>query len=263
MYKIGGDKMKIKNIKKVGTKYKLILDNDEVITINEHVIINSNLLYTKKLTEKQLDKIKEETAYYENYDKILKMINRKIRSEYEIRKTLTKNEVSQVDQDKIVDKLKELNLINDELFAESYTNDKINLTLEGPYKIKKELEENNIDSTYIENALVNFTQELIDNKLDKIINKRLKSNTKDTAYIFKQKTSIYLSNLGYSREDISNHLENIKLDNNKLEKEMQKIYDKLKTKYEGYTLYNKLKQKLYSKGFTSEEINNFIEKTVH
>ena len=191
------------------------------------------------------------------------MINRKIRSESEIRKTLTKNEVSQVDRDKIVDKLKELNLINDELFAESYTNDKINLTLEGPYKIKKELEENNIDSTYIENALVNFTQELIDNKLDKIINKRLKSNTKDTAYIFKQKTSIYLLNLGYSREDISNHLENIKLDNNKLEKEMQKIYDKLKTKYEGYTLYNKLKQKLYSKGFTSEEINNFIEKTVH
>ena len=119
--------MKIKNIKKVGTKYKLILDNDEVITINEHVIINSNLLYTKKLTEKQLDKIKEETAYYENYDKILKMINRKIRSESEIRRTLTKNEVSQVDQDKIVDKLKELNLINDELFAESYTNDKINL----------------------------------------------------------------------------------------------------------------------------------------
>ena len=191
------------------------------------------------------------------------MINRKIRSESEIRKNLTKNEVSQVDQDKLVDKLKELNLINDELFAESYTNDKINLTLEGTYKIKKELEDNNIDSTYIENALVNFTQELIDNKLDKIINKRLKSNTKDTAYIFKQKTSIYLSNLGYSREDISNHLENIKLDNNKLEKEMQKIYDKLKTKYEGHTLYNKLKQKLYSKGFTSEEINNFIEKTVH
>ena len=79
--------MKIKNIKKVGTKYKLILDSGEIITTNEHVIINSNLLYTKKITEKQLNKIKEETIYYENYDKILKMINRKIRSEYEIRKT--------------------------------------------------------------------------------------------------------------------------------------------------------------------------------
>ena len=103
---------------------------------------------------------------------------------------------------------------------------------------------------------------MVDSKLTKIINEKINSNTKDTTYIFKQKTSVYLSNLGYSKEDIINHLENIKLNNN-LEKEMEKIYNKLKTKYEGYTLHNKLKQKLYSKGFTIEEINNFIEKTVH
>ena len=74
---------------------------------------------------------------------------------------------------------------------------------------------------------------------------------------------MYLSNLGYSRENINNHLENIKLDNSKLEKEMEIIYNNLKTKYEGYTLKTKLKQNLYLKGFTSEEINDFIEKTVH
>ena len=72
-----------------------------------------------------------------------------------------------------------------------------------------------------------------------------------------------LGSSGYSREDIINHLDNIKLDNSHLEKEMEKIYHKLKTKYEGHTLYNKLKQKLYSKGFTTDEINNFIEKAVH
>ena len=206
--------------------------------------------------------VPEENEYYENYDKILKMINRKIRSEYEIKTFLTKNEVSKPDIDKIINKLKDINLINDELFAEAFTNDKINLTLEGPYKIKKELEDHNIPNEYIENALSNFTQDLIDLKLEKIINKKIKANTKDTDYIFKQKTFIYLSNLGYSREDISNHLDKVKLNNN-LEKEMEKIYNKLKTKYEGNILYHKLKQKLYSKGFTVEEINNFIEKTVH
>ena len=255
--------MKIKNIKKIKNKYKIILDNDEVITTNDQVIINNNLLYDKKINKKELDKIKEETVYYENYNKVLKMINRKLRSEYEIRKTLSKNEVSTKDQNKIICALKEIGLLNDEIYAESYCNDKINLTLEGPYKIKKELEENQIDSIYIENALNNFTQNLIDEKIEKIINKKIKSNTKDTEHIFKQKLTLYLSNLGYSKEDINNHLENIKLDNSKLEKEMEKIYNKLKTKYEGYTLKTKLKQKLYLKGFTSEEINDFIEKTVH
>ena len=259
-----GDKMKIKNIKKVGSKYKIVLDTDEVITTNDHVIINNNLLYDKKINQKLLDKIKKETAYYENYNKILKMINHKIRSEYEIRGILTKNEVSKLDQDKIIDKLKEIGLINDEEFAQSYTNDKINLTLDGPYKVRKNLESHHIDTMYIEKALENFTKDIIDQKLDKLINKKIRSNTKDTNYIFKQKTSLYLSNLGYSKEDIVNHLEYIQLDNSKLEKEMEKIYNQLKNKYEGYTLYNKVKQKLYVKGFTSDEINNFLEKkTVH
>lgn len=252
--------MKIKSIKKIGNKYKIILDNEEVITTNDQVIINNNLLYDKKLSKKELEKIKEDTNYYENYNKILKMINRKIRCEFEIRKKL--NKLSKVDQDEMIDHLKEVGLIDDSLFAESYVNDKINLTLEGPYKIRKELEDYNIDNEYIERALESFSQDLIDSKLEKIINKKIKSNTKDTTYIFKQKTSLYLLNLGYSREDVINHLEGVKL-NNDLGKEMFKIYNKLKAKYEGYTLRVKLKQKLYSKGFTSDEINDFIEKTVH
>ena len=252
--------MKILNIKKQKNKYQITLDNNEKISINEHALIDTNILYKKNITNKQLNQIKEENSFYDNYDKVLKMINRKIRSQYEIEKFLLKNEVS--NQEKIINKLKELNLINDELFAESFTNDKINLTLDGPYKIKKQLEDNHIDNLYINQALSNFTQDKIDQKIEKIIQKKLKTNN-DTSYIFKQKTSMYLSNLGYNSSDIYNHLNNIQIDNSKLEKQMEKIYNKLKIKYDGYTLQNKLKQKLYSKGFTTEEINHFIQKTVH
>lgn len=251
--------MHIKSIKKKGSEYLIILDN-ETLKVNEEVLINNNILYSKKLSNKDIKKIKEETVYYENYSKALKMINRKMRSEKEIRKSL--KDISKEEIDKIIDKLKEINLLNNEVYAESYVNDKINLSLDGPYKIKKELELNDIESEYIEKALEKFTQDLIDEKLEKLINKKLKTN-KDTEYIFKQKTALYLLNLGYSKEDINSHLENIKIDNSSLEKEMEKIYNKLKTKYEGYTLKNKLKQKLYLKGFNNDEINNFIEKTVH
>ena len=251
--------MHIKSIKKKGSEYLIILD-DETLKVNEEVLINNNILYSKKLSNKDIKKIKEETVYYENYSKALKMINRKMRSEKEIRKSL--KDISKEEIYKIIDKLKEINLLNNEVYAESYVNDKINLSLDGPYKIKKELELNDIESEYIEKALEKFTQDLIDEKLEKLINKKLKTN-KDTEYIFKQKTALYLLNLGYSKEDINSHLENIKIDNSNLEKEMEKIYNKLKTKYEGYTLKNKLKQKLYLKGFNNDEINNFIEKTVH
>lgn len=251
--------MKINNIKKVGTKYKIILD-DEIITTYDNVILENGLLYNKNITQNQLKKIKEDTIYYETYNEVLKMISRKLRSEFEIKKYLEKQQFKDID--KIINKLKEINLINDKEYAFSYTNDKINLTLDGPYKIKKHLEDNNIDEEYIIEALNSFNNDLINEKINKIINKKIKTN-KDTDYIFKQKTSLYLSNLGYSKEDIINNLDNIKIDNKKLENEMLKIFNKLENKYSGFELKNKLKQKLYSKGFNSNEINEFIEKTVH
>ena len=255
--------MKIKNIKKKGNKYQIVLDNGEDLIVNDHVLINNNLLYKNKITAKDLDQIKKETVYYEHYSKVLNMLNRKKRSQYEIASYLNKNNVSQEESDKIINHLKEIGFINDEEYAESYINDKIGLTLDGPYKIKKELEEKHIDDTYISNVLEIFTDDLIDEKIDRLINKKLKANNKDTEYIFKQKMTLYLSNMGYSKDDIYSHLDSIKIDNKHLEKEMEKIYEKLKQKYSGYTLQNKLKQKLYAKGFKSEEINDFIQKTVH
>ena len=72
--------MHIKSIKKKGSEYLIILD-DETLKVNEEVLINNNILYSKKLSNKDIKKIKEETVYYENYSKALKMINRKMRSE--------------------------------------------------------------------------------------------------------------------------------------------------------------------------------------
>ena len=253
----------IKFVKKGKANYNLILENNTSLTLNEEVIIKNNLIVNKDLNDEIIKKLLYENNIEELYSKCIKFISIRLRSKTEIINYLSNKKIDKNIINIIVEKLEKAGYINDDIFAKCYINDKINLTLEGPYKIKKELEENHIDNLYIENALNHFTQNLIDEKIEKIINKKIKSNTKDTEYIFKQKLSLYLSNLGYSKEDINNHLETIKIDNSKLEKEMEKIYNKLKLKYEGYNLKTKLKQKLYLKGFTSEEINDFIEKTVH
>ncbi len=255
-----GDKMKIKKIKKIGSKYKLILDNDEEITTYEEVILKNGLLYDKNITEKEREKIISDTAYYLSYHKALNMINRRLRSEYEIIKELRKNELSNKDIEKITDELKKINLINDEAYAKAYTNDKINLSLDGPHKIRKNLEEHKIEEKYINQAIANIDKEILYNHIDKIINKKVKNNTKYTAYMLKQKIINYLVNLGYDRIMIIERLENIKIENKNLEREMDKIYNKLKTKYNGDQLIYKLKNKLYTKGFSKEEIENYINK---
>ena len=69
-------------------------------------------------------------------------------------------------------------------------------------------------------------------------------------------------NLGYNKEDILNILElNLSCDNKILENEFNKVYGKLKNKYSGYELENKIKQKLIQKGFSVGDINILLEKT--
>ena len=252
--------MKIENIKKTGSKYKILLDSGQIINTYEEVILNNGLLFHKYISRTLLKKINEDTNYYKSYNKALDMINRRLRSEKEIEEYLRKSEVEEEDIKEIVQNLKRIGLINDKLFAKAYTNDKVNLSTDGPHKIRKYLENNNIKEQYINEAINSIDKEIINQRIDKLITKKINSNTKYTPYMLKQKIIIYLTNLGYSREDIVNRLENIKIETKDTTKEMEKIYNKLSKKYNDKVLIYKLKNKLYSKGYTKEEIENFIIK---
>lgn len=252
--------MKVESIKKTGSKYKIVLDNGQVINTYEEVILNNGLLFHKYINKNLLEKITVDTNYYKSYNKALDMINRRLRSEKEIEQYLIKAEVEEKDIKEIIQNLKRIGLIDDKLFAKAYTNDKINLSTDGPHKIRKYLENNNIKEQYINEAINSIDKEIINQRIDKLITKKINSNTKYTPYMLKQKIIIYLTNLGYSREDIINRLENIKIETKDTTKEMEKIYNKLSKKYNDKELIYKLKNKLYSKGYTKEEIENYIIK---
>lgn len=256
--------MKIEKIQKKGSKYKITLDNGEVINTYDDVILENNLLYDKSIDSELLNKINTDTIYYESYNKAIKMISRRLRSEFEIRKYLDKCLVIEEDRDKIISTLKRIGLIDDYRFAKAYTNDKINLSLDGPYKIFRNLEGFKVDSSIISEVISNIDENIVLEHLNKVINKKVSANTKYSEFVLKQKLMTYLINLGYERSMIKSALDNIHINNDVTLKEMEKVYIKLSKKYSDDELYYKLKNKLYSKGYKMEEINKFIEeKTVH
>ena len=250
--------MKIEKIKKSGSKYKIQLDNGKIINTYEEVILENGLLFHKYINEDLHQKLLKDSEYYKIYNKVLDMINRRLRSEYEIKNYLQRQEVSENDIESILENLKKINLINDEKYAIAYTNDKINLSLDGPIKIRKYLEEQKIKEEYINNALENIDKNTIKGHIEKIIDKKIKTNTKYTAFILKQKIMIYLINLGYKKEDINEILETRQIENKNSKKEMDKVYNKLIKKNEGYELYTKLKNSLFKKGYSKEEIDDYI-----
>lgn len=250
--------MKITKIKKLsGDKYKIELDNGEKITTYEDVLLEENILYKKEIDNELLNKINIRNDYYKIYTKALKYIMTKIRSEKEINIYLNKQNIEDKDKEKIISKLKNNGMVNDNNFYIAYISDRIRLSNDGPNKIKNELLNHNIDLNKINEELFKYN-DLIYEKLDKLINKKIKTN-KDSEYIMKQKLTNHFINLGYDKEMISEILSNIKVDNSKsLKLEYEKQYNKLSKKYSGDELKYKIKNALYQKGYKIDEINKIM-----
>lgn len=250
--------MKILKIKKLkNNKYKLELENNS-ITLFEDVIIDNNLLYKNDIDDELLQKLENENIYYELYNKVLKYIMTKMRSIYEVEQYLDKLDAEKCDKERIIDKLKDINLLNDKLYADAYVSDKINLSNDGPYKIKKELKDKKIDENIIEEYISKYEDFIFVEKIKKIISK--KKNSKYSNYIYKQKLLNYFINLGYDKNMVIPILEDIDSDvTDILKKEYISIYNKLSKKYEEPKLSYEIKNRLYKKGFSIDDINKIKE----
>lgn len=248
-----------KIVKMKDNKYKIIVDGESIVTY-DNVILENDLLYKKSIDNNLYKKILLDTSYYDIYNKTVKYILKRRRSEKEIRKYLNKFDISNNDIERIINKLKDVRLINDREYCKAYINDKLYLSKEGINKIKEDLIGEDISIDVIEEELKNIDESLFNERLEKLIIKKINSNKKYSNSYLKQKIMSEMIGLGYNKDIILNILENnLKSDNGILEHEFNKVYDKLKSKYNGYELENKVKQKLMQKGFSVGEINILLQ----
>lgn len=262
MYNYFGDGMNILKFKKKNKdEYEIYLDNDTKIKVYEETIMKHNLLLKKYISEEELEQIKLYNQKASIYSVALKYIGIRMRSEKEIRDYLLKKEYDNSDIEIVIKKLRNNKLINDEEFVKAYINDKLLMTNYGPYKIKGELLKHQIDENIINKYIDSVDQNLLLEKIEKIVNKYTKSNKKHTTFVLKRKLMDYLNTLGYPNYLYSNIVNNIEdvSDNELLKKEVEKQYNKLSKKYNGKELELKIITKLYQKGFNRNEIDIILE----
>ena len=253
--------MNIDSIKKMKSgKYKITLDG-ETFTTYDDVLIKNGILYKKKIDAETFEKMLDDHQYYDAYNKTMSYIMKRQRCTEEVKRYLDKFPLSDDDKKNILKHLKDIGLINDKNYIKSYISDSIYLGTDGPYKIKNQLIELGMDEDDIDLELSKIDSDIIMDKAIKIISKKVKSNTKYSEYQLKQKILYDMSEKGYSKELIISILDNYSFnDSILLEKEYDKQYSKLSKKYSGNELNYKIKQKLYSKGFDINQINEFMQK---
>ena len=253
--------MKILKYKKIGKdKYKITLDDNKEIELYEDVIVKNNLLLNKEIEDDKLDALLKQNEEEKNYFLALKYISIKMRSIKEIKNYLSKKNVSNNVIQNIVKRLIKEGYLNDALFVKAFINDQINLTLNGPIKIKNELLKHDINKDVIDEEISKTDNNLIKEKLNKLLKKQLKIK-KGSYNSVKNKLINHFINLGYYKEDILNEISllDIKTDDTKLKKDYERLYSKYKSKYNGDRLNYFIMQKLYLKGYTKEDISKVIK----
>lgn len=245
--------MKItKYTKLTSGKYKVILEDNSSIILYEDIILNNNLLLTKQIDD--IDKIKQENNLYEIYYISKNYINRKYVSKKELKLYLKKKKYLEKDINDTIKKLEDNNILDEKAYCKAYINDKLSFSNDGPNKIKKNLLKNGISEDLIDDVMeIDF--KFIYNKLNNLIDKKIKTINNYSGNVLKQKLINYFINLGYDQRIIEEIL--INKDLYKKEegiKEYNKLLKKYSNKYSDYELENIIRQKLYIKGFKYDEI---------
>lgn len=258
--------MHIQKISKLKSgKYKIVLDNKESITTYDDVVIKENLLYKKDIDLEKLKDLLQQTSYFDVYHKMVRLISTKYRSKKEIETYLEKENLKEAEKKQIMSSLIQNGFINDKRFTECYINDRLYLSSDGPSLIYKNLLSYGIEEDLIVASFEKIDPSLFYEKLEKQIQKKVKNNAKYSKYVLENKIVQQFKEKGFKEDVIRNIFASCFIENNHaIYKEYQKLMKKLSLKYEGEELLFKVKQKLYSKGFTKTEIENvFTENKIY
>ena len=252
--------MKVLKYKKVKNKYRVYFDNDIKIDLYDDIILKYELLLKKEIDNKTFDKLVLDNNKEDIYEKAINYISIKIRSREEIYNYLNKKGYEKEDIVNTIDRLEKNKLINDDLYIKSYIHDRFYLSSDGLNKIRNYLINLKLDESIIDKYIEEIDREDIIDKLNKLIDKKIKSNRNYSGNILKMRLINYFIEQGYNKSDIEDILKDKDLvDINLGIKEYKKLYDKYSKKYEGYELENLIRNKLYQKGYDLNEIKKNID----
>ena len=253
--------MKIVKFKKVkNNQYEILLKDGNILKLYDDVILKYNLIIEKNIPDNIIYEIVKYNSSLDAYYIVLKYLNNKMHTKLEIQKYLEKKEFSDVIIKDTIDKLEKNKLINEIDYLKAFVNDQIKFTHNGPHKIANKLYTLGIEKESVYSYLANVDDNIWNDKIKKLIDKKIKSNKNYSEIVLKNKIVQFIINEGYDRDMITSILKNYNNLSNPdiLIKEYNKQKKKLSKKFDGEALEFQIKMKLKAKGFNLEDMKKCL-----
>jgi len=184
-------------------RYNCFLDNDERISITDDLIFKFDLSSGKEFTEEELLKLKSAADKAFTREKALELLSLREHGSGELRTKLLQKGYEKANIAEVIEYLKVKNYLNDERFAELFSQELIQRKQLGPMKVKEKLFLRGIASSVIRDILMNYDREKqLENCLYHF-QKKFKSNPQFETREEKAKVIRYLQGKGFGWDVIA------------------------------------------------------------
>jgi regulatory protein len=131
----------------------VFLDGEFAFGVHEDLVVKHGLRVGRSLTPEEQQEIEREDQYVRAKQRALDYLAHKPRTEEEVRRKLRRQDVPDLVVEDVVDRLYELDYLDDEAYARDYVRNRFASKKYGPVRIRRELVKRGIDRHTAEEAV--------------------------------------------------------------------------------------------------------------
>lgn len=255
---------KVCRVEKKKDQFQITLSSGKILRVSEEILVRYQLLKGREITDQEWENIVTENKRSTIYQCALHYLSYGLRTEKEVRDYLRRKEFESDDIVQTIQRLKEYQLVDDFMYAESYVRTYRREGTKGPRVVAQKLKEKGVSSNAIEHGLQYYSEEDSFQNAYKQAEKLQRKYGRKTVVEKKQKVRQALLTKGFTT-DIVNQVMNefsferdAELEQQLLEKEIDKWWNKY-SRDDLYKRRQKISAKLWNKGFNYDDIQQLLD----
>lgn len=239
-------------------RYNVYLDGEYAFPVGESTLIEFRLMKDLELTDAQVTLIKNKENTNKAYGDAVNYLSYELRTEKEIKDYLYKKEYTTPTIMDVLDRLKELNYVDDATYAQSFINTQLRLSANGPKIIEQKMFKKGVPDLIIKEKMSEIDQDILLENATDFAKKQLRKTNHGSfkQQMIKLKQSLYSK--GYSGDITNQAIESLDLEKDEDEEldNLRKMINKVSHRYDNTS---KLINYLMGKGFSYSEIKRALE----
>ncbi|AVH75556.1 RecX family transcriptional regulator [Weissella koreensis] len=251
---------------KKNQRYNIYLDDKFAFAVAEKILIQFNLFKGTKVDDELKATIIEAEYNQKAYQKALTYAANSLHSKQQVRTKLQQADfpVSVIEQ--AIERLEQLDIIDDQQFANEYVQSQIRRGKLGPRAIKFNLKKYGIDQFIIEDLLVEYDETLQREKLSELIDPLFQKYRRESAFMADQKVTQKLYQNGFDQRQIKQALQDYHaetpVDEEQAQENFVRMMEKTAQKYQhltGWDYQSKVKAGMYRRGFDLRKVDQWLK----